>query len=236
LKIAVILVATGRAYRHFLNPLIPQVQRLFTRHRKHIFLVSDLAEHSEADELLQVEHLPVPLPSLLRYHWICRLRSRLIRYNYVYYLDVDTEILQPLGDEILRPLVAVQHWAWARPQTRAVTDFEARRESSAYIEPSKASGYYNGTFQGGDAGHFLNAARVVRDWINDDLTNRGKGRGGMIAAWYDESYWNRFVNEHLDRFSVLGPQYAANPGASRASTFIRLRQKDERRLWSWSDE
>jgi flavin-dependent dehydrogenase len=43
-------------------------------------------------QVLQVEHLPPPLPTLLRYHWIYRLRNELLIYDYVYYLDVDMEI------------------------------------------------------------------------------------------------------------------------------------------------
>jgi glycosyl transferase family 6 len=238
LTIAIVLVATGRSYRQFLNPLIPQIERLFTKYPKHIFLVSDVAEYPGAQEVLHVEHLPVPLPSLLRYHWICRLRTRLLQYDYVYYLDVDTEILQLIGEQVLRPLIAVKHWAWSSPETRIFPTFEARTESSAYVDPQKAVAYFHGSFQGGQAQPFLQTARVLRDWINEDLTNRGKGHGGMIAVWYDESYWNRFVNENLDCFSILGPEYACNPGTSTKSSrvFIRLRRKDERRLWSWIEE
>jgi histo-blood group ABO system transferase len=238
MKIAIVLVATGRLYRHFLNPIIPQIKELFTTHPKDIFLVSDLPKCPGVHEMLHVEHLPVPLPSLLRYHWICRLRRRLLEYDYLYYLDVDAEILKPIGDEILRPLIAVRHWRWPKRELTTHATFETRPESLAYVDPQTVAGYFHGSFQGGKMRHFLRTARILRDRINQDLTNRGKGRGGMIAVWYDESHWNRFVNDNFDLFHVLGPEYASVCTSSRESSipFIRLRCKDEDHLWSWSEE
>jgi len=233
MRIAIVLVATGRLYQQFLGPLVPQIQALFTSHPKDIFLVSDIPEYLGIRQVLRVEHLPVPLPSLLRYHWICRLRATLLQYDYVYYLDVDSEILKKIGNEVLRPLVAVRHWRWPKPELTIHATFEERPESLAYVDSQKAVGYFHGSFQGGEARHFMRTARILRDRINHDLTNGGKGKGGLIAVWYDESHWNHFVNENFHFFHVLGPEYASVGSSLPASSvpFIRLRRKDEKRLW-----
>jgi len=242
MKIAVVLVATGAGYRSFLQPLVRQVLELFTSHVKDVFLVSDAADWPGVKRVLSVERLPAPLPSLLRYHWICRLEDELLPYDYVYYLDVDTEILRPIGDEILWPLVAVRHWRWPTRELTVRATFERRPQSVAFVEPSRAVGYFQASVQGGQARRYLDAARTLRDRINRDLTNGGKGRGGTIALWYDESHWNRYVNERMSEFHILGPEYAqGGPEGSHAAhllspdPFIRMREKDERVLWSWKD-
>jgi len=235
MKLAIVLVATGPHYRHFLNPLTAQIEEFFTAHPKDIFLVSDLPTCPRVHTILPVEHLPPPLPSLLRYHWLCRLRSRLLAYDYLYYLDVDAEIVRFIDDEVLQSLIAVRHWRWPKAEMTVHATFETRTKSRACVDPQTAAGYFHGSFQGGETRRFLRAARLLRDRINEDLTNRGKGRGGTIALWYDESHWNRFVNENFSLFHVLGPEYAAAGPATTECPFIRLRPKDDKRLWSWTE-
>jgi Glycosyltransferase family 6 len=243
MRIAVVLVATGKGYRKFLEPLVLQVHQQFTTYAKDIFLVSDVSSWPGVYQVLQVEHLPPPLPTLLRHHWIYRLKNELLIYDYVYYLDVDMEILRPIGEEILRPLIAVRHWRWPSRELARHASFERRPQSVASVDPRKAFGYYQASLQGGQGGRYLEATRVLRDRINMDLVNRGKGLGGTIAVWYDESHWNRYVNEHIDEFHILGPEYAQGgphgsfaPDLLSANPFIRMRAKDERDLWSWKDE
>jgi hypothetical protein len=243
MRIAIVLVATGEGYRKFLTQLVPQIHELFTTYAKDIFLVSDVSFWRGVHQVLQVEHLPVPLPTLLRYHWIYRLKNELLTYDYVYYLDVDMEVLRPIGEEILRPLIAVCHWRWPTRELARHASFERRPQSAATVDPRRAFGHYQASLQGGEGRRYLEATHILRDRINMDLVNRGKGLGGIIAAWYGESHWNRYVNEHIGDFHILGPEYAQGgphgslaPELLSANPFIRMRSKDERDFWSWKDE
>lgn len=241
--LAVVLVATGVAYRRFLPGLIRELRTRFTSRPKRIVVISDSAEIDDADHFLLVEHLPVPLPSLLRYHWICRLAPLLSACEYTFYLDVDVEVRRPIGDEILHPLVAVRHWRWPTREQTPRAAFERRRESRAYVDAATAHGYFQASLQGGRSERYLEAARVLRDRINEDFRDGGKGRGGTIARWYDESHWNRYVNEYVDEFAILGPEYAqGGPEGSLApwllapDPYVRMLDKDDAQLWRWRTE
>lgn len=238
IRIGVVLVATGPNYQEFSRRLIPQIRGKLTVYPKSVFLVTDAEESSEADETLRVEHLPMPLPSLLRYHWICRLANRLKDFSHIFYLDTDLEIVEPIGDEVLQPVIAVRHWIWPTPDLAASAPFERRKESLAFLDSAEAGQYVQGSFQGGEAARYLEIAAVLRDRINRDL-HRGPFNESMIGLWWDESYWNWWVNTNLREVTLLPPEYAL--GNCRWSylpqvlkkPIIKMLQKDQKECWTW---
>lgn len=209
-KIAVILVATGEKYRAFLQTLVPQIRKCFC-FRTQIILVSDVTEWTGVDYTYRVDHLPFPLPSLFRHWWISQMHHILEGNEYVFYLDVDSHVVSPIRDEILHPLIAVQHWCWPTRELVPRAPFERDRGSQAFVDASTAHGYFQASFQGGQTSRYLQANREIAKRINIDLMNGAKGTGGRIACWYDESHWNRYVNEHIQEFRILGPEYALGP-------------------------
>lgn len=223
--LAIVLVATGEPYREFARKLIPQIRERFTVHPKSIFLVTDGASAEQlpdgVDGVLPVIHLPMPLPSLLRYHWIDQLSERLTPFTHLYYLDVDIALEQSIGDEILAPLVAVRHWAWPTREWTHEATFEWRPESNAAVDHSHATIYVQASVQGGERERYLAVVRELRDRINGDL-NRGVGRGGIIPLWWDESYWNWWVNRFPEQVRILPPEYAqGDPKWSQSPGVLR---------------
>lgn len=210
MKIAVVLVATGAKFRDFLKPLVPRIRENFIG-KPDILLVSDIDSWPGVHAVHRVDHLPLPLPSLFRHHWICQMADTLRAYDYFYYLDVDSDVVRPLGTEVLRPLIAVRHWCWPTDELTARAPFEPNPASKAYVDAAGAGGYFQASFQGGETERYLEANQTIRSWIEHDLTNGAKGCGGRIARWYDESYWNRYVNTFFSEFEILGPEYALGP-------------------------
>jgi hypothetical protein len=240
MKIAVVLVATGATYRKFLETLVPQIHQNFQFETK-IILVSDVHEWPDVNHVHRVDHLPFPLPSLFRHYWMAQMESHLSQFDYVYYLDVDSEVLQPIGEEILRPVIAVRHWCWPTRDLTPRAPFERDRGSQAFVDATTAQGYFQASFQGGETNRYLAANRTIAKRINVDLMNGAKGTGGRIACWYDESHWNRYVNEHYGEFHILGPEYALGPTswsfAASSLTLpakIKLQAKPGDELWGQS--
>lgn len=238
-RIGIVIVCTGEHYRKtFLSSIISDVKNYFTKHEKEIFLISDVDSWDGIEVAHRISHLPLPLPSLLRHYWMTQIEDQLIKCDYVYYLDVDNQIMRDVPEEIFKPLICVRHWIWPCPGECSRGTFEGNLNSTAFLDNEKAKIYVQASFQGGESKTYLAANRVVSNMINIDL-NRGHGWGGIIGRWYDESYWNRFVNDNYDKFAILGPHYAL--GALSWSTrpellvekpVIRLRTKNDLELWA----
>jgi histo-blood group ABO system transferase len=135
-------------------------------------------------------HLPWPLVTLLRYHYILGAERYLLdAFDYLFYLDVDMRLVDTVGDEILGDLVAVIHPCFYNRPAREYP-FERRPQSTAAIQHlTGTERYYQGSFQGGRTSVWLIAAKTMRDRINKDLDNR------VIAVWHDESHWNKVLIE-----------------------------------------
>ena len=237
-QVAIVLVATGPDYQAFARRLIPQIRSRFTTHPKTIFLVTDAVDFPEADHVLRVEHLPMPLPSLFRYHWICCLAHRLRMFSHLYYLDADLEIVDQIGDEVLQSVVAVRHYIWPTSELASLAPFEHRRDSAAYVCASEAKQYVQGSFQGGDCARYLEIALELRGRINQDL-HRGPNIESLIGIWWDESHWNRWVNDNLQEVTLLPPEYALGDSGwsllpqSLRTPIIRMVPKDVSVCWKW---
>ena len=147
----------------------------------------------------QVDHLPWPLITLLRYHTFLRYRQYLDDYDYIYYIDSDMCIINNIGEEILGERVALQHpGLWGQNQHMP---FERNPNSSAYMPLSAYRNYYFGAFQGGSKNEFLKMCETLNGRINDDL------KKNHIAVWHDESQYNKYCAENRPTV-VLDKKYA----------------------------
>ena len=118
--------------------------------------------------------------------------KELLACDYVYYVDVDSRFVRPVGAEIFGELVATIHYGFCESPRKDWT-YEHRRASRACIAPRekfRAKHYYAGGFQGGRAGAYLDAMRAMDAAIATDE------RRGVRAVWHDESHWNRYLIDH----------------------------------------
>lgn len=184
------------------------VQLILGETRKELAKYKNLQEQSN---LLEVEPIEWPYGTLMRYSMFLQEES-LKDYDYVFYLDVDMRIVNIVGDEILGPgLTMAEHPMYALRKDY-VPPYEPNEESTAYIprfgkivqedgRPRLKPLYAAGGFQGGRAGQFLEAMKVMRDKINQDFNKN------YTAIWNDESHWNRYLFDFKGDLVVLSPSY-----------------------------
>lgn len=195
MKVALCVIATGK-YRHFVGQLIDSADLHFVPgHEVEYFAFADCPPFSGRDpERRQInfyptDHAPWPLPTLKRYHHILRAAGHLAAFDYIYYIDVDMQMVRTVGEEIFGDLVATIHPGYCESPRHAFT-YETRRDSRACIKFPQGHRYYAGAFQGGRSSIYLAAMRDLVEAIDDDASR------GITAVWHDESHWNRYLVDH----------------------------------------
>lgn len=218
MNIGLCFIATGK-YSVYLPPIVEQAQRLFLAdHDLTIFTFGD-KDHGFQGNVIHahLDHIDWPFPTLYRYHFMLG-QPRLRDMDYVYYLDVDMEIMRPVGDEILGDLVATIHPGYCEAPRSHFT-YEPRKRSRAYIPPDQGIRYYAGAFQGGKAPIYLEAMREMASRIDEDMENH------IVAQWHDESHWNRYCIDHPPTVE-LPHEYCCPAQWRRDTQVICIRGKD----------
>lgn len=77
---------------------------------------------------------------------------------------------------------------------------ERNPESNAYVPYDKGKYYVQGAFNGGKAEEYLKMIDELDKKTEEDLER------GIIAAWHDESFLNRYILDRSD-IQILGRQY-----------------------------
>lgn len=201
LNIGVIIIATNK-YIDFVNPLVNSINKNFlTNHGVVIYLfTNDKKYERNADNVvvIYIEHEAFPLITLKRYNIIYNHKEILKNNDYLFYIDADTLVVNKIGDEILGDLVATLHPGYlgtvGTPERRAI--------SEAYIPEGSKNQYFCGAFNGGKKDTYLNMCLLISQRVNRDLNNN------VIAIWWDESHWNKFLYMFYQPDKILPPSYA----------------------------
>lgn len=189
MRIGLLTIATGK-YDRFINRLHGSAQTWFmkpTEHEVKSIVLTDSAIRPVLANYFPVGHLSWPGPTLFRYHMMLGIRDWLLENtDYLFYCDVDMEVVSPVGNEVLGDLVATIHPGfWYK--SRYEYTYETRPQSLACVYPWEGKRYYAGGFQGGRTAKYLEVAEIVRSRIDADARN------GITAVWHDESHWNRLL-------------------------------------------
>ena len=162
-------------------------------------LVGDLVRIKKQFNILELESVEWPLPTLFRYHTFLQQEEKLQEYDYIFYCDIDMVFANYVGDEILgegitaalHPMYALRH--------NYVAPFEPNPESSAYVPFNNK--YYAGGFQGGKAKEFIKTMKAMRKTVDLDFEKKN-----YIAIWNDESHWNKYLQDNPPSIT-LSPAY-----------------------------
>lgn len=177
MKVALILIATGQ-YRNYLVPLIESAKKYFVPHE--ILLFTDECNF-DVSKQVKYERLGFPKDTLFRYHTILSQKEWLLQFDQIFYLDTDTLIMSNVGKEIFSNGITAMRHPWVTSR------FEENIKSTAYVDKTKASIYYQACIVGGKTNEFLNMCDVLNTNINKDYDN------GIIAICHDESHLNRYL-------------------------------------------
>ena len=201
MKIAAINIATGGYEGLFEQSKECISNNFFRSHDVDLFLFTDSDKEYHDDRIgikkYKIKRAGWPGDTLFRYHYFLLAEKELLEYDYIYYIDVDMNVIAPVGEEINSDLVATLHPGFYK---KAGATFENRSDSTAYVKPSPGDPYYAGGFQGGKPEAYLAAAKKIRDNINEDIKN------GITAIWHDESHWNGFLHRNKPTLT-LDPSY-----------------------------
>lgn len=206
MNVGLLFIATGK-YWEFVQPLLESARRFFcVQHNVTAYVFTEPRGYIVAGKIGHISVEPVaqdclgwPFSTLMRYHVFTRTAHLTAACDYLYYCDVDMRFNGPIGGEIFGDVVATKHPGFVN-KSRDDYPYETRRQSAAFVPPGHGTAYYAGGFQGGTSACYLDISRQLAGCVDADL------HVGIIAAWHDESHWNRYLALHPPTL-VLEPTY-----------------------------
>lgn len=199
-KVALLCICLNQPYWEYAKNMMESAHKFFLREHDVDFIFwSDMPEaDSYGATVIPTEPVTWPYPTLLRYSLFLNEEQRLKEYDYIFYCDIDMLFVDSVGDEILgEGLTAAQHPMYAL-RKELYFPLEPNPSSTAYLKVPKY--YYAGGFQGGKTKDFIQAMKVMKKNIEEDLNNN------YIAIWNDESHWNRYLFD-VPPSLVLSPSF-----------------------------
>lgn len=198
--VGLLLIATGK-YDQFLQNIINSADKFFlSNHNVKYYIFTDKNVQISTNrkyEIINIEHKPFPYATLDRFKHFTNNSNKLEKEDYLYYCDVDSLFMEPIGDEILGNLVGVQHCGYYKQNN---APFETNQNSQAFIVPEKRLKYFGGGFSGGKSENYINLAKTCYEKIQQDLANN------IIAIWHDESHINKYFSENTPDI-ILSPSF-----------------------------
>ena len=203
-KIAIVYIATGN-YSVFWPVFYESMEKYFLPdYEKHYFVFSD----QEIKGGKNVTHIyrkwhGFPNDSLDRFEMFVSIEKQLKSYQYTYFLNANSEVLQPVGREILpsrqQKLVVAMHPKYYRNANVYNYPYERRYFSTAYIPNGVGRYYVQGAFNGGRTQDYLKMSKTLVENIKKDKEN------GVMAIWHDESHLNKYILDEEPLY--LTPNY-----------------------------
>lgn len=207
-RIGILYICTGR-YTVFFDDFYKSMEENFLPgYSKTYFIFTDdmVKEFPKNVVRIYQPSLPWPYPTLDRFEMFLSVEKQLKKYDYLYFLNANAQILKPIGSEIFpskeQGITVALHPVY-KVRGRSSYTYETRPESTAYIAPNKGKYYVQGGFNGGRTRDYLLLARVCSKNIQIDKENN------IIAVWHDESHLNKYVVDKMPL--VLGPEYVWEP-------------------------
>ena len=206
-KIGILLIATGR-YINFFETIYNSIEKFFFKDiEKHYFLFTDSSKPLPKNvERIQIECLGYPGDTLYRYHRFLTIEDIIKECSIplLYYFDVDMKIIADIGEEFLpdqsSPLIGAIHPGYRLKKSGGAP--ERNPKSTACIHTNEKYPYYIcGGVQGGFTEHYLSASSSIKKMIDIDTKNN------IVALWYDESHWNRYMASNTHKFKFMDSGY-----------------------------
>lgn len=183
MRVGTIIIATGKKYHRFIDPLLSSMKQFFLKGDAEVtpFLFTDDPVRHEATQYYQKD-LGYPGATLWRFRTILEREEDLKKMHYLYYIDVDMLFINPVGREIIGNRVGTLHPGFNDKRGT----YETRALSLARVDDHEGDNYFCGGFNGGSSEEFLKMSNILSKNIGTDYNN------GIVAVWHDESHLNRY--------------------------------------------
>ena len=202
MKTSLCIIATNK-YITFLPKLLASVKENFKPTEEiqvHVFTdrISDcklILHQNDLPIFHEIEHKPWPFATAHRFHFFTQYLDQLDG-DWIFYIDADTLITAPIGNEILSPFTVVQHCGYVN----GGGTYETRIESRAYTPPELRGTYVGGGFFGMNRENFRTLIPIMVEATDEDTRNN------ITPIWQDESLLNALAATILYK-KVLSPSY-----------------------------
>lgn len=191
---AVLYICTGK-YVMFWEKFYNSSEKHFLKSfHKEYFVFSDVDETkfpvtNNRIKLIYQDKLGWPYDTMMRFEMFSRIKSELLKFDFLFFLNANMIFLKDVGEEILpdinQQLVGVKHPSFYNKERKDFT-YEKNPLSLAYIPPHQGEVYFMGGFNGGIAKSYIQLIEKLRANINADLQKN------IIAVWHDESHLNNY--------------------------------------------
>lgn len=210
MKIGILYICTGN-YTIFWKDFYLSCEKNFiNEHEKHYFVFTDKPEIEFENENINIhkiyqENLGWPFNTLKRYSIFLRNEEKIKKMDFIFYLNANVLFLKEITTEEFLPLnhyslVGCLHPGFYNKSPNKYT-YENRSASRAYLKNDVGKYYFAGGINGGKTKEFIECIKILNKNIEDDLNNQ------IIAKWHDESHWNHYLNNNLNKIKILSPAY-----------------------------
>lgn len=211
IKIALMFICTGADYHRFIEPAVTSTKKHFLPGQTDILLFTDSGRQYDVAKQVKVPHLGWPNVTWRRFHTFLGEEAWLSQHDFIWYLDIDSEVVAPVGDEILSDgITATVHASYILSKGTYCTPEEDPR-SAACLSKKDIRKMYTGMSYGGTREAFITMCRACAVIVDTDTQNN------FVPVWHDESVVNFYLYNHPPAME-LGEDY--NAWSRKSSTKI----------------
>lgn len=198
-NVGLLVIATGK-YHIYIDRLLESANKYFlTDQNVKIFLFTDNHDYKTKDNLIvtYIKHETWPGPTIKRYHTFLENPDLFKDMDYISYIDVDSEFVDYIDEEIVSDFTSCLHWAYVGTAGTP----ERNPISTAYIKNEEKNKYYIGGFFLAKKDKFFQMSENIKKNVDIDLQNN------YIAIWHDESHLNRYLLDNPPEIEFMYPFY-----------------------------
>ncbi len=206
-KIAVITFAMGDDSKQWNAFYQSSKKNFLPNHHKKYFVFTDIKDLKIDHKLAQKIVIQESDPDLKKHHLIQKIKTELEVFDYVYFMDVNLDVLTALNEEILptkdQELVYAIH-PWHYRWEMNLLPYNRNKTSKAYIKEVDGKFYVQNVFYGGTKDGFIKLSQTIQGWVDSDI------KENVVPKWKNESYLNKYLvnmqNDEKDPL-ILTPDY-----------------------------
>lgn len=206
-KIAVITFVSGDDSKQWNAFYQSSKKNFLPNHHKKYFVFTDIKDLKIDHKLAQKIVIHENDFELKKQHLFQKIKTELEAFDYVYFMDVNLDVLTNLNEEILptkdQELVYAIH-PWHYRWAMNLLPYERNEKSKAYIKEVDGKFYVQNVFYGGTKDGFINLSQTIQSWVDSDI------KENAIPKWKEESYLNKYLVERQKEAKkplILTPEY-----------------------------
>lgn len=214
MKISILYICIG-PYSLFWNDFYISCEKYFIPDiQKEYFVYTDsnnlvFNSHNNVNIIYQ-KNLGWPDNTLMRYDIFLKNYKAWNKNDFAFFFNANIIFIKKIRKEEFIPdknkdYVACIHPGFFNKEAHKFC-YEKRRKSKAFIKNGQY--YLQGAINGGRTNKIMAAMKEMNENIKLDKEN------GIIAIWHDESHWNKFINNNINKTKILPPSYLYPEGWS----------------------